>query len=1115
MAKRRRKATDVTEPDWDPKDNGSISVDDLIAAAKKEGVFVYDLETTGLNPRRDRIEGVAFYVPNDNSDQEPVRAWFPFISGTMDYSIGAELKPLRKALPQTETMEALRKLWALEDVIAIAHNGSFDMSFLKLASGCHDPIHVSNRIADSMLADYVQDERLRRYGLKIRVEQVFGHKMTTYEEAAGKQGVFGFANKKPLGVYAMDDCYWTYRLWKWAMESMRRQDPEGNLEKIYWKIEMGIQRVILEMETQGCLIDWEWLVKIQEDLENKKLTILERMKKDAGWAPNLRSPKQVSDFLYGRKADGGLELPTDGLDYNPDLDQYTTADRVISHFGKKVSLVKDLLDYRSCEVIDRSFCQKLIKIAQDEGRCYAHFRQTGTVIGRLSSANPINLMNQPRDKNLIRKAFCARLPNETDPDRRNMVILDADYAQMELRMAAHLANEKNMIEVYTNVAGCQGGEDGQPCDRYMWNECLSCKEAAPPKSENGRPVCSLCGSDNVEHQKRCRHVDLHQRTAEDVEVPRNPLAKCLDASTLVLGSQSGTDRYWIQPATIKSLVGDIEPGEHRPIRRTALANGFGGHVYAETALRRYNRPTKIVVTKRSVVIATEDHRFQVIGDYDSLDPSMPGYAHVPGMSLVEAQNLERGMQLPFADMAHPEARDDSFHETCQSGKLDINPFTKEVDPDGPAAIKLDKKWAYFAGMFAGDGCASGNACTITHGSTPEYAEWRNVVRDACDAVGLPNRVSKNKKHTVIGSRVVRRYFAGLGLAKEAGKTGAKIMRVPEWVLSGGPAMMWSYLAGLFDTDGTVGDEKSGTVSVTTKHPEFAGQIAFLLRWLGMPVLVQPGFNNTYERWYYTIHILAEGFPRFLKYCPMRYREKVEKLRARDVNVKRRIAPDTDEVMLVLDGGERTVYDFQVDSGDHLYLQGGLVGHNNLNFGLLYRMGAPKFATYADLYTDDGNPRTEYAQELIERWHTAYPGIARWHDRVVRKLRDKDNFISYTLTKRRRRLDRDWRKNDFTAGTRAIQFKVSGSCQDIIKIAMVRIFEARNNKIANTPPAESRLWDKFRFMIQVHDELVFEGPGELKDEMLVMIKDNMEGVATNLRVPFLADARAGRTWDDTH
>lgn len=731
---------DDSEP-WDPSDIGDVSVDFLIEAALREGRFVYDLETTSLNPRRGKIEGVAFYVPNEKyPDFAPVRAWFPFVDGTVNQTIGAELKPLRPAMPREATMNALRKLWSIPELIAIAHNGVFDMGWLKLASGTEEPIEVANQIADSMLADYMQDETLFQYGLKQRVKKLFNHQMTTYAEASGKQGVFAFALKKPLGVYAMDDCMWTYRLWKWAMESMRRQDKPkqhknddwkspldptampgyySKLERLYWKMEMKIQRIILEMETQGCLIDWEWLVEVQRKLERDKYKILEEIRNSAGWIPNLRSPKQVSDFLYLPKEQGGLGLPTDGLDYNEDLDTYTTRDKVISHFGKKIPVVKMLLDYRSFEVIDRSFCQKLIALAQEEGRCYSHFKQTGTKIGRLSSADPINLMNQPRDKNLVRKAFCSHRPNETDHERRKMRFLDADYGQVELRMAAHLAVETGMIEVYSGGSICKKGENGVGCKTFLqFHGCkdvkkIKCKwtgDLAPDQAK----VCGKCGGE-VEWLMRCRHVDLHQRTSEDVGVDRNPLAK------------------------------------------------------------------------------------------------------------------------------------------------------------------------------------------------------------------------------------------------------------------------------------------------------------------------------------------------------------------------------------------------------------------NLNFGLLYRMGAPKFCTYADLYDEaTGEPRIEFAEDLIKKWHAAYPGIAGWHQEVIEKLID-DGFIAYTILRRRRRLREEWSRAEFRAGTQAIQFMVSGSCQDIIKAAMIRVFEARNKKIETTLPAESRLWEKFRFMIQVHDELVFEVHQDIEKEAVELVRTNMEAIGPmwNLRVPLVASVKVGRNWDETH
>ncbi len=391
---------------WDPTDTCDVSVPYLIERAEEEGVFSYDLETTGLSPRKDRIEGVAFYVPNEkNPSQRPVRAWFPFTDGTMEHTVDGEVRALREPVDQRSTMLQLRELWDLKHIIAVRHNGIFDDAFLYLKSGLDEPLIVNNVIADSMLADYIADERLRRYGLKPRVDQVFGHKMTTYSEAFGGQATFGFANKKPLGVYAADDCAWTYRLWKWAINSMRKQDPPrkhkgewcsplddtpgvySDLEKIYWKIEMKIQRILMEMEITGCFIDWEWLVTVQERINKEQQEILNEFKETVGWVPNLRSPKQVSDFLYNPPEKGGLGLPTKGVDYNEELEQYGTGDKAIKHRKDQFPLVGKLLKYRSLSVIDSSFCKKLISLANDpdnKGRIYARFRQTGTVIGRLS-----------------------------------------------------------------------------------------------------------------------------------------------------------------------------------------------------------------------------------------------------------------------------------------------------------------------------------------------------------------------------------------------------------------------------------------------------------------------------------------------------------------------------------------------------------------------------------------------------------------------------------------------------------------------------------------------------------------------------------------------------------
>jgi len=533
MARRKKEViTDKDAPEIDYYDYtiDKLYVDpaDLCAAVSRAGHVVYDLETTSLSPRDGKIEGVAFYVPPLNGQKE-LRCWFPYSDNTMVHSEGNKVYSLRPAMDQQDTMEKLRPIFEdMPDVIKTGANQKFDQSWLLLNPGTDRPIRVNGRIGDSMLADYAADERRYRYGLKYRVEEEFNIKMTTYEEASKRQGVASFMNQKPLGSYASSDCYWTYQLHEKCLASIRQQDPSGKLEKVYWDLDMKLLRVILEMEVTGVAISFSWYADLRKRLDKEKNEMLAEIIQQAGWAPNLRSPKQVSEFLYGSPEEGGLGLPTEGLEQNEVTGAYSTSEAVIKHFGRKNRLVRLLLDYRSLEVIDRSFCKKLMDISQATTRIYTNFHQTGTVTSRLSSSRPINLQNFPRDKNLIRRGVVAKLPEDKNS---RLVLLDGDFSQIELRLAGHYSCDKNLLEVYTSTGTCQ-------CDRFLQGyECSNPDKSAKCKWEGLIPptspkICPSCKSDKVTWQERCRHVDIHQRTAEDVGVPRNPLAKNCNFSML-------------------------------------------------------------------------------------------------------------------------------------------------------------------------------------------------------------------------------------------------------------------------------------------------------------------------------------------------------------------------------------------------------------------------------------------------------------------------------------------------------------------------------------------------------------------------------------------------------
>jgi len=418
-----------------------------------------------------------------------------------------------------------------------------------------------------MLLDFLGDENNYEYGLKARVKQLFKHEMVTYEEAnrLKRQQVLSFMadDVQPLGIYAMEDARWTWKLYELALTRIMAEDPSGKLEHIFWNIDMKVCRILQEMEAAGVLIDWKWLRKITADLEKEKNEILTRIEERVGTTINPKSVPQVSTLLFGPREQGNLGINPRGLKLGKN-GHYPTGSKQIGHLRRAHPVVADILDWRSCDTNQGGFSEKIEVLARNdpEGRLHSHFNQTGTIIFRLSSSDPINLQNQPRDRNFIRKAFCGHLPDEEaeiaallDPlekKRREdelMVLVGADYSQIELRLAAHLSGDKAMIAVYNSVNGCQDliAPDGKlaPCPRFLHWYCDDCNKAKRadiflPSLECPKPkCCPVCGSAKVKWQKRCRHVDLHQRTAEDVGVERDPLAKNLNFGNL----------YGVGPAT--------------------------------------------------------------------------------------------------------------------------------------------------------------------------------------------------------------------------------------------------------------------------------------------------------------------------------------------------------------------------------------------------------------------------------------------------------------------------------------------------------------------------------------------------------------------------------------
>jgi DNA polymerase I-like protein with 3'-5' exonuclease and polymerase domains len=555
-------------------------------------------------------------------------------------------------------------------------------------------------------------------------------------------------------------------------------------------------------------------------------------------------------------------------------------------------------------------------------------------------------------------------------------------------------------------------------------------------------------------------ADVHQWVADTAKIERDQ-AKCLDGDTIVFTAKG--------PRTINSIVNLSIFNTHCPIDEVELYNGSGGTVKAVSAIAQEEKECVYVISRYGILCCTKEHRLQLKGG-----------------ELAEAGNLVKGQAL--ADSEIPKI-------TGNPISINLNPFSRKLG-QGPCSLALDEDWAYFAGIFHGDGSVSGHTPNISHGSGKDYENWRSVIKDACKKIGLPITMSGDLKTTRLGERVVLDYLEQLNLVQRKEKTseGAhRLIRVPAWVLSGGESIILSYLAGLFDTDGTI--STNGSLNFTTKYPEYAGQVSVLIRALGCPVSIETCWNKTYSRWYYRVHARAAGLDFLAKNLPLRS-EKKEKLLIRVSKKRLNRKRKENEVLLILPAGKRRVYDVQVNSLDHLYLQGGFIGHNSIGFGMLFGLSDESLAASLKISISE-------AKKLREKWISLCVNVPKYKSHIRAEVIRK-RYVE-TIWGRRRRFAGI--AMDEFRHRQAFHFTISGSAADVIKIGMVKL----HKKLKELRQADPR-YEKVRMLAQVHDELVLQAPEDMVPEVTKLLKDKMEDIGRgSLRVPIIADVNSGITW----
>jgi DNA polymerase I len=210
-------------------------------------------------------------------------------------------------------------------------------------------------------------------------------------------------------------------------------EEQGMLDLLS-NIELPLSKVLAEMEHSGFLVDAEGIKEFGKQLQAVLQSSLQNIYSIAGQEFNVNSPKQLGEILFVK-----LGLPPQ----KKTKSGFSTDAETLEALRGQSPIIEDILQYRTYQKLNSTYVEGLLKQVNADGRIHTVFNQTETRTGRISSNEP-NLQNIPVRTELgreLRKFFVAP---------KGWVLLDADYSQIELRILAHISEDKAMIEAFEN-----------------------------------------------------------------------------------------------------------------------------------------------------------------------------------------------------------------------------------------------------------------------------------------------------------------------------------------------------------------------------------------------------------------------------------------------------------------------------------------------------------------------------------------------------------------------------------------------------------------------------------------------------------------------------------------
>ena len=385
------------------------ALDGWIAEARAAGVIAVDTETDALDSMQAGLVGVSLATA-------PNRAcYIPLAHGSGDMFAENVTQ-----IPMADAIARLKDLLEDPSVLKVGHNIKYDLNVLERSGISVAPID------DTMVMSFDLDAGKHNHGMDELALLHFGHSCIAFKDVCGtgkSQISFNQVQMKEATRYAAEDADVTLRLWHWLKPRLSAE----KVTRVYERVDRPLVPVLAQMEREGIKVDRQELARMSADFATGIASLEIEIHALAGQPFAVGSPKQLGEILFGQMGLKGGRKGKSG-DYSTDV---TVLERLAED---GVEIARKVLEWRQLSKLKSTYTDALQEqINPKTGRVHTSYSLSGAQTGRLSSNDP-NLQNIPIRTEIgrrIREAFVAEPGN---------VLLSADYSQVELRLAAHMAD---------------------------------------------------------------------------------------------------------------------------------------------------------------------------------------------------------------------------------------------------------------------------------------------------------------------------------------------------------------------------------------------------------------------------------------------------------------------------------------------------------------------------------------------------------------------------------------------------------------------------------------------------------------------------------------------------